>query len=63
MVPAYDLNNLTGWAAANLDGAMSSLPQGTFVPQSELANTTAPDVSGYLENYMTTLWDEKVNTG
>ncbi len=62
--PSIDLNNLTGWQATDINAAMSSLPQGTYVPQSELAiaNTTAPDVSGYLENYMTTLWDEKVNT-
>jgi hypothetical protein len=42
---------------------MSSLPAGTYVPQSELAATSAPDVSGYLANYLQTLWDARINTG
>ena len=61
--PSIDVNNLTGWRAADINDAMSSLPNGTFVPQSELAATSAPDVSGYLANYLQTLWDAKVNTG
>lgn len=60
---SIDVNNLTGWRAADINDAMSSLPNGTFVPQSELAATSAPDVSGYLANYLQTLWDAKVNTG
>ena len=42
---------------------MSSLPAGTYVSQSELAATSTPDVSGYLANYLQTLWDARINTG
>jgi putative spermidine/putrescine transport system substrate-binding protein len=61
--PSIDVNNLTGWRAADISNVMDGLPAGTYVPQSELAATSAPDVSGYLANYLQTLWDAKINTG
>ena len=61
--PSINVNALTGSQAVIINNVMSSLPQGTYVPQSELAATRVPDVSGYLANYLQTLWDQKINTG
>ena len=60
---SIDLDALTGSQAALINNVMNSLPQGTYVPQKELAATRAPDVSGYLANYLQTLWDKDINTG
>jgi putative spermidine/putrescine transport system substrate-binding protein len=61
--PSIDVNALTGWRAVEISNVMSSLPAGTYVSQSELAATSTPDVSGYLANYLQTLWDARINTG
>jgi putative spermidine/putrescine transport system substrate-binding protein len=57
-----NVSGLTASQAAEINNVMSSLPQGTYVPQDALAATRAPDVSGYLANYLRTLWDQKINT-
>jgi len=59
---SINANALTGWRADVVNGVMNSLPTGTFVPQSEMARTRAPDLGGNLVSYLESVWEEKIGS-
>jgi len=57
--PAIDTSMLTGWRAADIANSTGTFPAGTFVSQSQMDMTKAPDLGGIV-TYLDNLWEQEI---
>ena len=57
--PAIDASMLTGWRAADIANSTGTFPAGTFVSQSQMDMTKAPDLGGIV-TYLDNLWEQEI---
>ncbi len=47
---------------AVITNIFNAMPEGTYIPAIELERTRNPEVSGYLNNFINEIWQEKINS-